>query len=564
MPFFQSPVFFSILISALSILGTPWIIKSKPPQTVHIYAVDKPYRSIGFISFSDLETNGQARYLNLGIPRFIAATLENITHMTITEGDLLPEMHGEQYYDIRTFPYRTEDTATNYPADFLFVRTNSSPGGTNLSFYMKKDGFRYIDPRLPDFTLSAGISNGILLTNNNGIYVLRETNRFRRSLRIENITFTGKNFSFGTVCTEGQADYYIYGDYGMNDDNLLDLSIYIINRNNRTIELVFRKAIRPEHLYEDISALPYIIIAHMQKKKTVNNITFISEPSGAHIYLDDIFCGKTPFVQPAFPEGTYSFRLWHPDGVLDFGRTFHSHELIEYFCKPGMEEENFSVVNGVPAVTGIAVHEGMNGKTNMFYISSSPHSSQVNVEIGNAQTADIYLNAKLVSADTNTAQMRVEPGENFLTFHKDGFQERNIKFNAPAHSGLYIGLSMIRPSKKNHIQRIFCNYQRNARVSAGISTFLFGGTVFAYLIESNFGDKTEINYFRRQITANDYWYYYQVSRLVRRSGMYAGAAFACFTVYSYARHIKTQEARIETMGKHRRDVIFKYTIGKEF
>ncbi|MBL8993825.1 MAG: PEGA domain-containing protein, partial [Spirochaetia bacterium] len=306
------------------------------------------------------------------------------------------------------------DLLTN--SRFAYCYTNSSKGApVSVVASLQRSNTFYIDPMI------AGTNGGFLLTNLRPgeflitnrtvsnlppLMVFAESNGYVRTLEVVNQIWEGKNVPIGEVLALNGSDYLVTGDMKALPENHLSLSLYLFNQRKGWVKQIFKKEIIPERWYEETATVPQIILAEIQGREIVTNLSFTSYPPGAFVYFNEQYVGATPFTLVAWPAGDYRARLWHANGFFDGAAT-------RDWLATNLAHPSAWVFSNRNELAMIHLEKNFSGTTQHALFLKDNRAGTFRLSVKGAP-ADLYLNSQLIAVKTNAWEDRLETGSYFL------------------------------------------------------------------------------------------------------------------------------------------------------
>ncbi len=437
----------------------------------------------------------------------------------------------------------------------FFAETRVAYTETNQNeyiFYGYQDSpSSYIDAQLINEEDTDKISLPIY-TNENGIrFFIYENNQPKKLLLNE------KLYSFNTSLEKAtqsiEADYIIYGSYKVEGIHFF-LDVFIINYEKKTIVNIYSEKIKNSQIREKIRQLSQFIIAYLEEKEIVQNITFTSDPPGTSLYLDNKFQGKMPLVFPSFVKKQYSYRV-----------SLENHVLYDIETNLPGNAEKLSIDRSDGIVS-----------FNMQTTASEENFANLNVRINNDVSSDFYFNSDLVAVSETNFNRTLPPGNYYLSVSSENHITRNFKVELDRGEDLDLSFKMF-PDKSNPVRDFFFNHGRNVKIFSILGFFLGTSTIAVYLQTLELEDKrNEID--RRLREVSDTTIGYNSLRNYRNhlteqydtyalasAGLFAGTLLS-FTSALFAHYFDIWEDRIkiESSFEHGRDAKFKVKTSVKF
>ena len=317
-------------------------------------------------------------------------------------------------------------------------------------------------------------------------YIYREMSNYQRKLVLKDTLLIPKNSSLHTVfdkLKEQSADFGVYGQIYPGELNRVKLKIFLIRVNERELELIYDKEIFPEDLFEESATLPQLILAIIQNKKSIRNITFRSSIPDAFVYIDDKYGGKTPFTLSAYPKGRYSFSLWHPQGDIDVERSLRDKNFLSnqfLVSYPGRKK--------LPQFTHIELDEALDNSTNVFYIKKHVDSGQVEINVDKGTNSILHVNSRLNSVFDRQVSFEMPTGQHFLFLSNIDYKP--LQMMVEIKKDTLTQVDVIYPEKRPipKWKRLFFNYDFNSKLFAGFGFILAGASLVVAINRENTQD----------------------------------------------------------------------------
>ena len=437
----------------------------------------------------------------------------------------------------------------------FFAETRIAYAETNQNeyiFYGYQDSpSSYIDAQLISEEDTDKISLPIY-TNENGIrFFIYENNQPKKLLLNE------KLYSFNTSLEKAtqsiEADYIVYGSYKVEGIHFF-LDVFVINYEKKTIVNIYSEKIKNSQIREKIRQLSQFIIAYLEEKEIVQNITFTSNPPGTSLYLDNKFQGKMPLVFPSFVKKQYSYRV-----------SLENHVLYDIETNLPGNTEKLSIDRSDGIVS-----------FNMQTTAGEEDFANLNVKINNDVSSDFYFNSDLVAVSETNFNRTLPPGNYYLSVSSENHITRNFKVDLDRGEDLDLSFKMF-PDKSNPVRDFFFNHARNVKIFSILGFFLGTSTIAVYLQTLELEDKrNEIDRRLRELSDTTIGYnnlsnyrthltrQYNTYALAS-AGLFAGTLLS-FTSALFAHYFDIWEDRIkiESSFEHGRDAKFKVKTSVKF
>ena len=510
---------------------------------------DKETRQLGFFEFINESEVEDISYLTIDIPKTIYTTIKKYTNITIKDqfipviesnfsfdkvAILLKEnnqettntkiekilitnqnlsgrfdkivtnlstnqsntkkISSELYLPLDTAQARTnQNRLENYflSNQLAFVITNETPSNLiEVVYHFHPYNKKIIDTKNKDFS-SNQLTNGLVLLQekqSNQMVIFRSPTNKQRKLEVLNLILKHNQKKIKGLFYElskNKMDFAVIGSFKATSKNALKLSILIINRGEQTITEIYNTTVKPENLFQELIILPELILSKIQEKQIVSRLKFSSEPSGAFIYLDNVYQGRTPFTLNSYPQGISDFKIWHPDGIVDTSFSPNSNILLsKRYINDRLFNQNTNEVEVIRYFSHIKVNKNLNDKEIKFKINKRTNLIPVNLKIKKPKEVEIYLNNKLVSI-TNKDTLYVKEGKQFISFKRTNYQTMYIALDPNAKDLLDITASLRPVRKKTKFEKVFFDFNRNSLILGGLTATLSLLTLTAYILQTD-------------------------------------------------------------------------------
>ena len=182
--------------------------------------------------------------------------------------------------------------------------------------------------------------------------------------------------------SKNKMDFAIIGSFKTTQKNALKLSILMINRGEQTITEIYNTIVKPEDLFQELIILPELILSKIQEKQVVSRLKFSSKPPGAFIYLDNVYQGRTPFTLNSYPHGLSSFKIWHPEGIIDTRSSPNSNILLsERYINDRLFNRNTNQVEVTRYFSHLKINKDLNDKEIKFKINKRTNLIPVKLKV---------------------------------------------------------------------------------------------------------------------------------------------------------------------------------------
>lgn len=393
-------------------------------EIVRVYAQDRTNRTISFLALANLSP-GTNDFLAKDVLKNIALILSGTKTVQLASDDLALSLMNASYETtlftnrfVRTVPADTNlflsDLLTN--SRYAYCYTNSARGaGVSVLAALQRSNALYIDPMIAGTNGGFSITNlrpgEFLLTNRTvsnlpPLMVFAESNGYVRTLEVVNQIWEGRNIPVGEVMTLNGSDYLVTGEMKALPENHLSLSLYLFNQRKGWVKQIFKKEIVPERWYEETATVPQIILAEIQGREIVTNLSFTSSPPGAFVYFNGQYIGATPFTLVAWPAGDYKARLWHANGFFDGMAT-------KDYLATNLSNPSAWIFSNRQELAAIHLEKKFSGTTQHALFLKDNRAGTFRLSVKGAP-ADLYLNSQLIAVRTNAWEDRLETGNYFL------------------------------------------------------------------------------------------------------------------------------------------------------
>ena len=486
----------------------------------------------GEVTFS-IETNT--------ITNYKYEVIVNITTNTQTNYELLPGGSNAITNEVSGEVSRTRVTNGSLPASNAIIITVIE---TNIS---------------TNYDTTILVETNIVTNKEVSLFI--ETNDYYRNLEVKNGVISVKTNTLPHLLEHlknGNADFAVYGQLRQAANSDIELKIFLIRTKDNSIELIYKKIMAPEKLFEEIAILPRLVLGSIQKRDVVNHIYFNSSLSDTFVYINNQFIGKTPLTIFSFPVGEYNFDLWHPDGDLDVKRSTKENKFVI---------SNFSLTHSIELGDivhryKITIDSNLANSSNYFYFREKIDAGTLKVTTDKGSNTVLHVNSELKEQFNNTTQFALPTGEHFLILSNEHFE--TVQMLVPVKKDLITEVQVrLQPHREiPKWKKPLYNYDLNTKIFGGIGGTLFLATLINYLQYNDSILKRETLRQSGQIDTPAYDYinekqFNEVVSLYTVGTLAAGSLLA--TLISRILHIKSNVSKISWEGEPRKSFKIKFS-----
>ena len=443
--------------------------------------------------------------------------------------------------------YNYSNTVTNKNLAYVITNFNKN----ELDFFIKNEQYLYVDANLLSKELESYAQK---LTN----YTIEEENDFKFFLRKDTlkksitwqeeiVKIPYKNLE--SFIDKSNKDVFFYGKYKKNKNKTgFIVDIFIIKKVDKTIKKFYQKEISFFSLQEDVQEMAIHVSAKLTGKKIYRKNKYISKPSGALIYLNDKFIGKTPFEKKNEIGDKYTLKAIYPGYLLAKADSTLIEEQVE------IEKAKFT--------TNYFLHITNSNQTNLFVFNKNKNKQKISINVKNKTKVNLYLGENLISINSNFYESNLDAGKYFLMVENKEMEIRR-KINFDLYKNYDLQLNFNIEKKKYGVLDFIFDHPRNIVLLSTLGFVSAGFGIYAMAESKKYEDSIEGDKFNSSYEFSDNYSKYleegRKTNLRNAENLLTTSVLSFFlTGISYMSHVIDLSGDVETIYRHSGDLQFQY------